>query len=67
MYRKKWGSDKIMGYIDVIAHICREIDALYVHAMALIPPNKTHDLGYNKELVKGIVEELITALFEEVK
>lgn len=58
--------EEIMGYMDVVAIICREIDALYVQALALIPSDKEHTLGYNKELVKGIVEDLITTLCEGV-
>ena len=47
---------------NVISKICYELDVLYKFAEELIPKDITHDLGYKKELVKGIIEELILAL-----
>lgn len=54
-----------MGYMAVIEIICREIDALYTYAKNLIPKEIQHRLGYKKEKVKQLVEELIKALCEE--
>lgn len=47
---------------NVIYKICYELDVLYNYANSLIPKSITHDLGYKKELVKGIIEELILIL-----
>ena len=47
---------------NVIAKICTELDHLYNYAKSLIPNNITHDLGYKKELLKGIIEELILVI-----
>ena len=55
-----------IGYIQVVQKICEEIDSLYDYANSLIPKDKTHNLGYKKELVKGLVEELITVLVESI-
>lgn len=47
---------------NVIAKICHELDHLYDYANSLIPKGITHKLGYKKELVKGIIEELILVI-----
>ncbi len=47
---------------NIIGKICHELDHLYDYALKLIPKNMTHDLGYKKELLKGIIEELILQL-----
>lgn len=47
---------------NVIAKICHELDHLYDYANSLIPKSITHDLGYKKELLKGIIEELILVI-----
>jgi len=47
---------------NVIAKICHELDHLYDYANSLIPKSIIHDLGYKKELLKGIIEELILVI-----
>ena len=47
---------------NVIGKICHELDVLYKYANSLIPQHITHDLGYKKELVKKLIEELILEL-----
>ncbi|KKM00463.1 hypothetical protein LCGC14_1804220 [marine sediment metagenome] len=47
---------------NVISKICHELDHLYDYANSLIPKGITHNLGYKKELVKGIIEELILVI-----
>ena len=47
---------------NVIAKICYELDHLYYYAISLIPKSITHDLGYKKELLKGIIEDLILVI-----
>ncbi|KKN33331.1 hypothetical protein LCGC14_0804740 [marine sediment metagenome] len=47
---------------NVIAKLCTELDHLYFYAKKLIPKNITHDLGHKKELLKGIIEELILVI-----
>lgn len=47
---------------NVIVKICYELDHLYYYAISLIPENITHDLGHKKELLKGIIEELILVI-----
>jgi len=48
--------------INVIAKICHELDHLYDYANNLIPKDITHDLGHKKELLKGIIEDLILVI-----
>jgi len=55
-----------MSGTGVIQKICEEIDSLYDYANSLIPKDITHSLGYKKELVKGLVEELINLLVERL-
>ncbi len=54
--------DKKTRNTNVIAKICHELDHLYDYANSLIPKNITHDLGYKKELLKIIIEDLILIL-----
>lgn len=54
--------EQITRKTNVIAKICTELDHLYNYANSLIPKTITHDLAYKKELLKGIIEELILIL-----
>lgn len=56
-----------IGYIQIVQKICEEIDSLYDYANSLIPKDIVHNLGYKKELVKGLVEELITMLVKSLE
>lgn len=47
---------------NVIAKLCHELEHLYNYANSLIPKDITHDLGYKKELLKGIIEDLILVI-----
>ena len=47
---------------NVIDKICHELDHLYYFAISLLPENITHDLGHKKELLKGIIEDLILVI-----
>ena len=47
---------------NVIGKICHELDHLYDYAISLISKSKTHNLWYKKELLRGIIKELILQL-----